>query len=227
MEKKRQRKIVYLRAPSPKARSGKVLVIGLSALGSFAGNILAPGIGGLVFGGLIGATLGVTITKEKNMAKIPVFYSFHFDNDVMRVQLVRNIGAIEGNTPTSPNDWEKLKRKGKWAVESWIDENMKYKRCVVVLIGSETAERPWVKYEIEKAWNDGKALIGIYIHNLKCPRGGTCKKGKNPFDDFHFPDGRKLSSVVPCFDPSPTNAYSDIADNMSFWINGAILNKRS
>lgn len=31
------------------------------------------------------------------MAKRQVFYSFHFDNDVMRVQQVRNIGAIEGN----------------------------------------------------------------------------------------------------------------------------------
>ncbi len=33
------------------------------------------------------------------MAKVPVFYSFHFDNDVMRVQQIRNIGAIEDNKP--------------------------------------------------------------------------------------------------------------------------------
>ena len=33
--------------------------------------------------------------------KRQVFYSFHYDNDAMRVQQVRNIGALEGNTPVS------------------------------------------------------------------------------------------------------------------------------
>ena len=45
------------------------------------------------------------------MAKRQIFYSFHFDNDVMRVQQVRNIGALEENKPVSPNDWEDVKKK--------------------------------------------------------------------------------------------------------------------
>ncbi len=161
------------------------------------------------------------------MARIPVFYSFHFDNDVMRVQQVRNIGAIEGNSPTTPNEWEQLKRTGRAAVERWIDNNMKYKRCVVVLIGFETAGRPWIEYEIKKAWSDGKAIIGIYIHNLKCPRNGVSRKGRNPFDDFTFNDGTKLSSAIPCYDPSPLNAYGDISENIGKWIEYAIANKRN
>lgn len=161
------------------------------------------------------------------MAKIPVFYSFHFDNDVMRVQQIRNIGAIEGNSPTSPNEWERLKRTGKAAVEKWIDESMKYKRCVIVLIGSETADRPWVRHEIEKAWNKGKALLGIHIHNIRCPRNGVCRKGENPFSNFAFNDGTKLSSIVPCYDPSPLNAYRDISNNIESWIDFAIANKRN
>lgn len=159
------------------------------------------------------------------MAKIPVFYSFHFDNDVMRVQQIRNIGSIEGNPPTTPNEWETLKRTGKQAVENWINQNMKYKRCIIVLIGSETASRPWVEHEIIKAWNDGKALLGIYIHNLRCPRSGTSKKGKNPFDLIKFNDGRVMSSVVPCYDPNSLNAYQDISNNISSWIDNAIQNK--
>ncbi|MGK3138359.1 TIR domain-containing protein [Pantoea trifolii] len=159
------------------------------------------------------------------MAKIPVFYSFHFDNDVMRVQQIRNIGSIDGNPPTSPNEWETLKRTGKKAVENWIDQNMKYKRCIIVLIGSETASRPWVQHEIIKAWNDGKALLGIYIHNLKCPRNGTSRKGTNPFDLINLSDGRKLSSVVPTYDPSYINTYQDIASNISNWIDYAIQHK--
>jgi hypothetical protein len=31
------------------------------------------------------------------MAKKQIFLSFHFDNDVMRVQQIRNIGVLEGN----------------------------------------------------------------------------------------------------------------------------------
>jgi hypothetical protein len=175
---------------------------------------------------LLGTLAGTTINNRNNvMAKVPVFYSFHFANDVMRVQQIRNIGSIEGNTPTTPNEWETLKRNGTKAVENWIDQNMKYKRCVVVLIGSDTYARPWVKHEIIKAWNESRAIIGIHIHNLKCPRNGISRKGRNPFDSITFKDGRKLSSVIPCYDPTPTNAYGEIAANISNWINHAINNK--
>jgi hypothetical protein len=154
------------------------------------------------------------------MAK-PVFYSFHFGNDVMRVQQIRNIGAIEDNKPVSPNDWEEVKKKGDAAVERWIDENMKYRRCVVVLIGQETANRPWVKYEIKKAWNEKKGLVGIYIHNIKCPRNGTCSKGPNPFAEFTV-GSNPMQNLVSCYDPISSNAYGEIAANMEKWVDAAI-----
>ena len=194
--------------------------------GAFVGNLIFPGVGGVLAGSIIGGLTGISSNnKDKKMAKVPVFYSFHFGNDVMRVQQIRNIGSIEGNAPTTPNEWETLKRTGKKAVENWIDQNMKYKRCIIVLIGSETADRPWVEHEIIKAWNDGKALLGIHIHNLKCPRNGTSRKGKNPFDQIKFESGKKLSEFVPCYDPSSINAYGEIAENMSNWISHAISNK--
>lgn len=160
------------------------------------------------------------------MAKKPIFLSFHYGNDVMRVQQIRNIGALEGNEPVSVNDWEEVKRKGKASIQKWIDENMKYRRCVVVLIGEDTANRPWVKYEIEKAWNSGKGLFGIYVHNLKCPRNGKSKKGKNPFEQFTLDSGVKLSSVVKCYDPSASDAYNDIANNMESWVDTAINQRK-
>lgn len=160
------------------------------------------------------------------MARKPVFFSFHYGNDVMRVQQVRNIGAIEGNTPISPNEWETVRRGGDSSVKRWIDENMKYKQCVIVLVGKETANRPWVQYEIKKAWNDGKPIFGIHIHNLKCPRNGTSDKGANPFDAFTLNDGRKLSSVVVCRDPAFYDPYNDIARNMESWVQSAIDQRR-
>jgi hypothetical protein len=103
---------------------------------------------------------------------------------------------------------------------------MSYRSCVAVLVGEETANRPWVKYEIEKAWTDGKGLLGIYVHNLNCPRNGKCQKGPNPFDQFNFNDGRKLSSVVKCYNPNSADAYNDIKDNIEDWIETAIVQRK-
>lgn len=163
------------------------------------------------------------------MAKRQVFYSFHFDNDVMRVQQIRNIGALEDNKPISANQWEEVRKKGKDSIEKWIDDNMKYRSCAVVLVGEKTAIRPWVKYEIKKAWEDGKGLVGIYIHNLRNPRTsenppyyGKSSQGPNPFDQFTFNSGEKLSSVVKCYNSDSSDAYNDIKDNLEDWVEEAI-----
>jgi hypothetical protein len=155
------------------------------------------------------------------MAREPVFYSFHYDKDVFRVQQIRNMGVVEGDEPVSANEWEQIKRKGDASVQRWIDENMKYKRCVIVLIGSETAHRPWVKYEIKRAWEQRKGLFGIYIHNLKCPRNGTCAKGPNPFDNWVV-GNQSMSNLVTCYDPNSWDAYGEIARNLQSWVASAI-----
>ena len=156
------------------------------------------------------------------MAKRQIFYSFHYDNDVFRVQQIRNIGALEDNKPVSVNDWETVKKGGDSSVQKWIDDNLKYKSCVVVLVGEETANRKWVKYEIRKAWELGKGLVGIHIHNLKDPRTGKSSKGDNPFDQFTFDDGTKLSSIVKSYNPSSIDTYNNIKDNLEDWIEEAI-----
>lgn len=162
------------------------------------------------------------------MAKRQVFYSFHFNNDVMRVQQVRNIGAIEDNKPTSANAWEQVKRSGETSIKKWIDDNMKYRSCLVVLIGSETANRKWVQYEIEKAWNARKGVVGIYIHRLNCPRNGYCSKGENPFDLFTLNNGKtKLSSIVKTYNPNSYDAYNDIKQNLDSWVEEAIRIRNS
>ena len=151
-----------------------------------------------------------------------IFYSFHFDNDVMRVQQIRNIGTLEDNKPVSANNWEEIRKKGDPAIEKWIDDNMKYRSCVVVLVGEDTSKRPWVKYEIKKAWKDGKGLLGIYIHNLKDPNTGKSNKGINPFDQFTFKDRDGNVKTIPCKNPSYSDAYNDIKDNLEEWIEEAI-----
>ena len=162
------------------------------------------------------------------MAKRQVFYSFHYKNDVRRVVQIRNIGAIEDNKPVSENAWEEVKKEGNAAIEKWIDNNMKYRSCVIVLVGKDTSKRKWVRYEIKKAWNEGKGLLGIYIHNIKdpllCKKGenGKCAKGDNPFKRFRFKDGTFLSEIVECHNPWWFDSYNNIKNNLEDWIEKAI-----
>lgn len=142
--------------------------------------------------------------------KRKVFYSFHFENDVMRVQQIRNIGVIEEDKPVTPNKWEEIKRGGDPAIERWIDNSISRADCVVILIGEETYNSKWVKYEIRKAWNDGKGLVGIYVHNLKDPRFGICSQGLNPFDFVSLNNGKKLSEYISVYNPD-SDAYGYIA----------------
>lgn len=167
------------------------------------------------------------------MAKRQVFYSFYYDDDVFRVQQVRNIGAIEGNASISKNEWEQIQRTPN-GIKRWIDENLNYRSCLIVLIGRKTAERPWVKYEIEKAWNDKKGVLGIYIHNLKDPRYsnnpplyGKSTQGPNPIEQFKLQNGKKMSDYAKCYNPNNNDAYNDIALNINKWVEAAIQIRNS
>jgi len=157
------------------------------------------------------------------------FYSFHYKPDNWRASQVRNMGVIEGNKPATDNDWETIKRGGDAAIKRWINGQLQGKSVAIVLIGEKTAGRKWIKYEIEKAWNDGKGLLGIYIHNLKDKDGKQSSKGRNPFDDFNI-NGVSLAKIVMAYDPpysTSTNVYAHIKDNLSDWIEKAIEIRRN
>lgn len=153
-----------------------------------------------------------------------VFTSFHYVPDNWRANQVRNMGKIEGNSIVTSNKWEEVTNGGNSAIEKWINDNMYGKSCIVVFVGENTAGRKWIKHEIKKAWEDGKALVGIHIHNLKDKDGNQSNKGRNPFEDFNV-NGKSLSSIVKCYNPpysTSTNVYSYIEDNIEDWIEEAI-----
>lgn len=153
-----------------------------------------------------------------------VFFSFHYKPDNWRASQVREIGAIEGNTPVSDNTWEEITRGGDPAIKKWIDGQLKDRSCTVVLVGEKTADRKWINYEIDESWKRRKGVVGICIHNLKDNEGNQSSKGKNPFD--YVKDGdKKLSSLVKVYDPpyeTSTNVYDHIKKNIAAWVEEAI-----
>lgn len=139
--------------------------------------------------------------------KRQVFYSFHYKPDCWRASQVRNIGFVEGNKPAPDNDWETITSAGNDTIKKWINDQMKYRSCTIVLIGNKTANRKWINYEIVKSWNEGMGIVGIYIHGLKNSQEHISEKGNNPFNYINYGDsGKKLSSVVKCYNPSGGNS---------------------
>lgn len=153
-----------------------------------------------------------------------VFFSFHYKPDNWRASKVRNIGIVEGNRPASGNAWETITRGGDKAIKKWIDEQMKGRSCVVVLVGAKTAGRRWIDYEIKKAWDEGKGLVGIYVNKLTDRNGYTAAKGRNPFGDFKV-GNKPMTQLVNCHTPSGISSsavYRNIRDNIEGWIEAAV-----
>lgn len=100
-----------------------------------------------------------------------VFFSFHYDNDVTRAWVVRNSWVTKPNRTSSgvidKAEFEKIKKDGDAAVKRWIDSQLIGTSVTVVLIGSETLNRPFVKYEIEQSLSRGNAIIGVFVNKIK------------------------------------------------------------
>lgn len=153
------------------------------------------------------------------------FFSFHYKPDGWRASQVRNAGLVEGNQPVSDNEWEKITGQGDPAIQRWIDGQLSGRHVAVVLIGSGTAGRKWINYEIVKAWNDKRGVLGVYVHNLKDSNEKQSTKGRNPFDEITLGGSKKLSSIVKAYEPPSsvsTAVYEHIKSNLPQWIEEAI-----
>lgn len=153
------------------------------------------------------------------------FFSFHYKPDNSRAALVRNMGMVDGNQPVSDNDWETVTKGGAAAIKEWIADQMHGRSCTVVLVGSNTAKRKWINYEIIESWNDGMGVVGIHIYGLKNFAGEIATKGSNPFDHIVLNSGKKLSSIVKCYNPSGSNSkerYAWIKARLSIYVEEAI-----
>lgn len=76
--------------------------------------------------------------------------------------------------------------------------------------------------------NQGKGLLGIYIHKLADVSGRKSQKGTNPFVDFKV-NGKSLSKIVKTYDPPFTSSrrvYDYIARNIEDWVEEAIAIRR-
>ena len=143
-----------------------------------------------------------------------IFFSFHYERDVWRAGQVRNSWVTQPNRETAgfwdAADWETVKKRGDAAIYKWIRDQMNGTSVTVVLIGAETASRPYVQYEIRHSWDIDNGLIGIYIDNVKDSNGNTDVRGEDPFEKLDW-KGFKTYDWV----------YDGGYENLGVWVEDA------
>jgi len=117
-----------------------------------------------------------------------VFFSFHFEKDIWRASQVRNSWVTKPDREEAgfwdAAEWEKVKKEGDEAIKRWINKQLDGTSVTVVLIGSETSNREWVKYEVKRSYERGNGMLGICIHNMKDQSGNKDKAGDNLFGEL-------------------------------------------
>lgn len=128
-----------------------------------------------------------------------VFFSFHYQRDIMRVQQVKQHHVTKGNYTTAGyfdgSLEEKARKEGDAVVKRLIDSGLDGSSVLCVLIGHETFTRRWVHYEIFKSVELGMGVFGIRIHQLRDPKVGTDTAGTCPFEVLGY--GTKDSKLCP------------------------------
>jgi hypothetical protein len=112
-----------------------------------------------------------------------VFFSFHYQKDIWRTNVVRKSNVVDGVAAAGFQDaslWEEAKKKGDAAIKKMIDNALVGTSVSVVLIGAETALRKFVTYEIEQSIARGNGLLGIYIDDIADQNGNTTRRGSIP-----------------------------------------------
>lgn len=153
-----------------------------------------------------------------------VFYSFHYQNDINRVMIVRNRWVTQGGQIVSGvidhADFEKVKRQGDAAIKEWINSQLNGTSATIVLIGSDTLNRNFVQYEICQSINRGNAIIGVYINKLKDLYGRTT----TPCNRHTIIGYRNNSPIY--FDSVASGIYDYVNDdgysNLGKWVERAV-----
>ncbi|HGA1024629.1 TPA: Thoeris anti-phage system ThsA activator ThsB [Bacillus cereus] len=129
-----------------------------------------------------------------------VFFSFHYQDVIdFRVNVVRNHWVTKLNQSAAgvfdASLWEDAKKTSDIALKRLINGGLNNTSVTCVLIGSQTFNRRWVRYEIMKSIEKGNKIIGIHINAFKDKYGNIKSKGPNPFDYLGYQysqDGKQL-----------------------------------
>jgi hypothetical protein len=114
-----------------------------------------------------------------------VFFSFHYQADNWRASIVRNQWITKKDRVDAgffdAADWEEAQKTSDHALKIFIGKQLSGTSVICVCVGAETANRRWVRYEIQRAFKEGRGLLAVRVHKLKNAKKETAYFGANPF----------------------------------------------
>jgi hypothetical protein len=130
-----------------------------------------------------------------------VYFAFHYQ-DVLdfRANVVRNHNFVEGVESAGYYDysiWEDAKNTSPLALKRLIGAELKNTTVTVILIGSDTWARRWVRYEIFFSLKRGNHVLGIHINSIAGKDRKTKPLGADPFNNLAFEIGQNGTFVKP------------------------------
>jgi len=100
-----------------------------------------------------------------------VYFAFHYQDVIdFRANVVRKHNFAEGVESAGYYDhsiWETAKSTSPLALKKLINAELQNTSVTVILIGSDTWARPWVRYEIFESIRRGNRVLGIHINSVK------------------------------------------------------------
>jgi hypothetical protein len=156
-----------------------------------------------------------------------VFYSLHYDADRSRVDGILHSKVLTANVELKLPEWDKVKRSGALAIRRWVENSLKGRSCTIVLIGEQTASRPWVHYEIKRSLELGLGVFGVHVHHLLDKKGQPSKKGANPFEHPDAGLGASAAEIAVYEPPEPDSklAYHYMVDSLAAWADEAVATR--
>jgi hypothetical protein len=150
------------------------------------------------------------------------FFSFHYQEDVSRTQVVRNSWVTKEDREEAgffdASVFESKKRAGDETLKRFLTEAFDGTTVTCVLIGSQTAFRPWVRYELVRSFQRGNGLFGIRVNNIKNLQGQYGSFGENPFECLAYRVGddrvywqEKNNGSWSGYDKVPSIALNELA----------------
>ena len=154
-----------------------------------------------------------------------VFYSFHYQNDISRIMVVRNRWVTYGGQLVSGvidhAEFEKVNREGDKAIKRWIDNQLEGTSATIVLLGSETLSRSYVQYEICRSIERGNAILGVFVNRIRDFWGNASLPC-----NLHTIIGYYQNNTPCYFDSIVKGVYDYVVDdgynNLGKWVENAV-----
>ena len=132
-----------------------------------------------------------------------VFFCFDYQDFLdLRISIVNNQWLSEPSRDSrgffEQNVWLSTLDKGEEATKKLLRDSIAETTVTVVLIGTDTFKKKWVRYVISYSLSIGHRIVGIHINGIQTENHETKELGLNPFDFLaikYNDDGTKVEFI--------------------------------